>query len=85
MGLSKYQIYFSAINDMVFINHDSKDALEAKFVEVNDVACQTLGYAKEELLAMSVNDVIEGEFADAKSLWYQVKEEGSVVFEKKLC
>jgi PAS domain S-box-containing protein len=54
-----------AIPDALFV-HDG----EGYFVEVNDRACESLGYSKDELLAMNVADVGQGfDLASAKAAW----------------
>ena len=49
---SRYRYVFENVNDAVFI-HD----LQGQFLEVNQVACQRLGYARDELLRMGVKQI----------------------------
>ena len=49
---SRYRYVFEQVNDAVFI-HD----LQGKFIQVNRVACQRLGYTHDELLRMGVQDI----------------------------
>ncbi len=61
-----------------FFVHD----LEGRFVEVNQQACESLGYTKEELLSMSVADVEEN--FDAQGLtemWEHIASNGPVTVE----
>ncbi|MEE3718078.1 PAS domain S-box protein [Tumidithrix elongata RA019] len=51
----KYRILFDAIEDSVFVYPQGSDV---KFLEVNDSACRSLGYTREELLAKSPRDII---------------------------
>ncbi|NIM99008.1 MAG: PAS domain S-box protein, partial [candidate division Zixibacteria bacterium] len=37
------------------------DMRDTKFMSVNDVVCQYLGYSREELLAMNVFDILADE------------------------
>jgi len=49
---SRFAILFNHLTDAVFI-HD----LEGHFLEVNDTACQRLGYSRDELLCMSPAEI----------------------------
>ncbi|CAN1210014.1 hypothetical protein TUMEXPCC7403_07450 [Tumidithrix helvetica PCC 7403] len=51
----KYRILFDAIEDSVFVHPQGSDI---KFLEVNDSACRSLGYTREELLVKSPRDII---------------------------
>ncbi len=52
----RYRILFSNINDAVFV-HEYSDGFPGRFIEVNDIACNRLGYSREELLMMSPKDI----------------------------
>lgn len=54
----KYKDLFEGINDAVFVSPFSEETFH-NFIEVNDIACQKLGYTKEELLQFSVLDIIQ--------------------------
>jgi PAS domain S-box-containing protein len=49
---SRYRTLFDSTNDAIFI-HD----MGGKFLEVNKVACERLGYSREELLQMTPADI----------------------------
>lgn len=55
-----------------------------KFFYVNEAACRSLGYTKEELLQLSVKD-IDPEFPQEKwfTFWEELREKGSLVFETR--
>ena len=53
----KYRSYIDHAPDGVFVIDET-----GKFLEVNEAACQITGYSKTELLAISVQDVIQEEF-----------------------
>jgi PAS domain S-box-containing protein len=53
----KFREVFNNANDAIFLHPITPDGVPGKFIEVNDVACQRLGYAREELLEMSPMDI----------------------------
>ncbi|NVM01799.1 MAG: PAS domain S-box protein [Candidatus Helarchaeota archaeon] len=55
---AKYNKIFQYLNEAIFI-HD----LEGHILDVNDTACESLGYSKEELLQMTRNDIDTPEYA----------------------
>ncbi|MFO7803647.1 MAG: PAS domain S-box protein, partial [Desulfovermiculus sp.] len=48
----KFRTIFNSSSDAIFI-HDSS----GRFLEVNDVACESLGYTRDELLEMTLMDI----------------------------
>jgi len=54
----RYRTLFDSTNDAIFI-HD----MGGKFLEVNRVACERLGYSREELLQMTPTDINSKEYA----------------------
>ncbi|HEX9860534.1 MAG TPA: sensor domain-containing diguanylate cyclase [Nitrospirota bacterium] len=60
----KYRMLFNNGHDAVFVLKVSDDGMPGRFVEVNDLACQRLGYTKEELLLMSPKDIDTEESAE---------------------
>jgi PAS domain S-box-containing protein len=55
----RYRLLFGSISDSVFVLGLSADLLPNRFIEVNDIACQRLGYTREELLRMNPTDINE--------------------------
>ncbi|MCM8790995.1 MAG: PAS domain S-box protein [Candidatus Omnitrophica bacterium] len=55
---------------------------DAKILQVNDMACKSLGYSREELMSMSVPD-IDPNYTYEKwpAHWNEIKEKGSFSFE----
>jgi PAS domain S-box-containing protein len=53
----RYRLLFRSINDAVFVCGVGDDRLPGRFIEVNDIACERLGYTREELLSMRPMDV----------------------------
>jgi PAS domain S-box-containing protein len=48
----KYRAFFNTAKDGIFINDET-----GKFIDVNPVACESLGYSKEELLKLSNKEI----------------------------
>lgn len=48
-----YRALFNGINDAVLISEYKSDGTPGKFIKVNDIACQRLGYSQSELLSLS--------------------------------
>ncbi len=58
---------------------------DAKFFYVNDAACQSLGYSRDELLSMSVHDIDPEYPAEAwPAFWERLRVEGSITLESRL-
>lgn len=51
-----YQLLFDAGNDMIFV-HGYKNGEVDTFIEVNDKACQVLGYSKDELKTLNPQNI----------------------------
>jgi two-component system, cell cycle sensor histidine kinase and response regulator CckA len=54
----RFRTLFDFASDAIFIHE-----VGGRFVEVNRTACERLGYSREELLAMSPDDIDSAEFA----------------------
>lgn len=53
----KFRSLFNNANDSIFLHELTEDGISGKFIEVNDVAQEILGYSHEELLEMSPKDI----------------------------
>src|SRR5664279_2912003 len=60
---TQYRTLFNSCNDAVFVLGLREDGMPTNFLQVNDVACQRLGYSREELLQRSVRDIYAPEDA----------------------
>ncbi|MFP4482896.1 MAG: PAS domain S-box protein [Thermovirgaceae bacterium] len=73
----KFRNLFDHSSDAIMI-HD----LKGRFLEVNDVACERLGYSRDELMGMSPMDIDAPEFAGkAPDRIKTIKQKGRLVFE----
>ena len=53
----RYRLLFASISDVILVHPFHEDNTPEVFIEVNDVACERLGYTREELLARSTFDI----------------------------
>lgn len=78
----RFKALFSGARDAIFVIGITKDGLPGSFVEVNDIACERLGYTREELLKMSPKDIDSPESAaKIAELTRRLSEKGHVVFD----
>lgn len=78
----RYKILFGNINDAVFVHEFTEQDIPGKFMEVNDMACERLGYSREELLTMSPKDLDAPEsYALVPSMMKKLKLEKHIVWE----
>ncbi|HTP59640.1 MAG TPA: PAS domain S-box protein, partial [Spirochaetia bacterium] len=78
----RYRLLFNSINDAVFVHGLTADGRPGRFTEVNNLACERLGYTREELLRMSPLDIDTPEdAAKARETVARLKTEGHAVWE----
>ena len=78
----RYKILFGNINDAVFVHEFSDKGWPGKFLEVNDIACERLGYTREELLTMCPTDLDAPECLGLiPAMMEKLKQEKHVVWE----
>ncbi|MCF8298052.1 MAG: PAS domain S-box protein [Saprospiraceae bacterium] len=76
---TRFQTIFNNSSDEIFVSD-----INANIIEVNEVACKTLGYTKEELMKMNFEDIKSPKYANLLPLTIQkVLEEGSLTFESE--
>lgn len=63
---ARFRALFENSNDAVFLNTLGPGGLPDKFIEVNRVACERLGYSRDELLGLTPMDIDAGEMAGAR-------------------
>ncbi|MFX0092542.1 MAG: PAS domain S-box protein, partial [Candidatus Hodarchaeota archaeon] len=54
---SRFHPLFNKVNDPMFL-HEVKDRKLSQLLDVNELACQRLGYSKDELLAMPPKQIL---------------------------
>jgi two-component system NtrC family sensor kinase len=58
----RYRVLFNHCHNAVFLNGPpDASGVPGQFIEVNDVACEKLGYTRQELLQLSPRDIIAPE------------------------
>ncbi|QWU17871.1 two-component system, sporulation sensor kinase A [Paenibacillus sophorae] len=60
----KYYRLFNQANDSIFFFEYNDQGKVSNFIDVNDTACQKLGYSRQELLAKSPPDIADPGLAD---------------------
>ncbi len=78
-SVHKYRTFFDSAGDAVFV-HD----FSGRLLDVNRVACERLGYSREELLRMPAADLTATETAlRAPQLLKQIEHDGQASFEAR--
>ncbi len=78
---ARYRTLFNSGQDAIFV-YGIEDGLPGVFIEVNDIACERLGYARSELLQMRPKDIdAEGSTTDAGEIVTDLLDTGTALFE----
>lgn len=78
----RYRQLFHGANDAIFLVDAAKRDLPGRFIDVNNVACERLGYTREDLLRMGPVDIDTPESVARQSVMMkQVQEQGYCTFE----
>jgi len=81
----RYRTLFNSTSDAVFVHGLTEDGMPGRFIEVNNVACETLGYTREELLRFSPKDITKSEYRkDIPSAMEKLLADEHVSFESVL-
>ena len=79
---SKYKMLFNNANDAVFVTQLSNEKSYGDFIEVNEVACERLGYSKEEFLQLSPSAIVAPKsMVDFNFNMNRLTQEGHVIFD----
>lgn len=57
----KYEMIFNNVNDAIYMCTITNQGIPGKFIEVNDVTCNLLGYTRQELMEMTLTDIVKQE------------------------
>jgi PAS domain S-box-containing protein len=78
----RYQLLFNSGSDAVFVHGYTEDGGLGTFIEVNQLACERLGYTREELLKMSPADIDAPDMLpNIPELLKQLTAKGHIIFE----
>jgi PAS domain S-box-containing protein len=82
-GEERYSALFSGITDAIYVHRTTSDGLPGRIIEVNDIACQMLGYTKEELLGMEISEIDTTDSSiDLRAVLEELKAGRPVLFEQ---
>ena len=77
-----YRDIFNFANDAIFLHYLDDNDVPGMFIDVNNAACRMLGYSREELLGMSVTDLLSKEiFEIVPDIITELKENEDVSFD----
>jgi len=77
----KYRQLFNNAADSISLHELNEDGTPGRFLEVNNTACETPGYTRDEILRMRVADIDSPESAKrAPEIVDQLREKGHVTF-----
>ncbi len=78
----RYLALFEAAGDAIFLHEIDADGMPGRFSEVNERACESLGYTRDELLRLTVIDIAgEKAIREAPERMKELFEQGHAVFE----
>ena len=72
----RYRTLLGAVTDALFVHELNADGSPGRFVEVNDVACERLGYSRQELLGKTPLDLGPPEAANETAWMAQQLQDG---------
>jgi len=79
----RFRILFNSGNDAIVVHRPILEGLRDNFLEVNDVACQRLGYSREELLGLSPADIDDpNDPLDMTAIRDAIRRDKQALFEK---
>jgi len=79
----RYRALFAGITDAVYVHHITKAGGPGQIIDANDVACKMLGYARDELVGMKIDDIDASESpVDVHQIVKDLKANRNVLFEQ---
>lgn len=78
-----YRMLFQAANDEILVFQLDDHNQPEPFLEINDTACDILGYTRDELLQKSLYDIVADEKKEVNKRIENVLEHGEIVVESR--
>jgi PAS domain S-box-containing protein len=79
---NRYRLLFNSGTDLVLVSEVASEGMPGKIIEANEIACQRLGYTKEEFLGLTPLEIIASEGRrDSPTLAQRLSKEESILFE----
>lgn len=81
-GEKKFRKLFNNVNDAIYLNKVDENGMPTVFTEANNVACNRLGYSREELNSMIIPDI--NPFINLKEIsgfMTIIKKKGNLIYE----
>jgi PAS domain S-box-containing protein len=75
----RYRLLMEQASDAIFVADE-----QANYVDVNDAACQLLGYTRDELLRLNVKNVVSPEDLAAVPIPWDTMRAGTIIMERRL-
>lgn len=83
VSAERYRLLSESMTDALFVAQLSEDGVPGRLIEVNDRACQYLGYTREELLQLTPAEIDDPQSAsDNTAVIEKLKAGESVTFER---
>ncbi len=78
-----YRVLYEAVTDALYVLEFGPDDTPGNFIAVNDVACEMLGYSREELMEMSPVDIAAPESdTDPAAITRKLAQGGTLTFDQ---
>ena len=78
----RYRTIFATCSDAIFAWQMQADGSPGAFAEINAAACRTLGYPRDTIMAMAVDDIFAPAVrSELRGRWQELRQSGSLVFE----
>ncbi|MCG3227306.1 MAG: PAS domain S-box protein [Candidatus Heimdallarchaeota archaeon] len=78
----KYKLLFHNANDAIFLHGITEEGNVNRFIDINNVACERLGYSRTELLKMSPNNIDAPEFTkETQEIMKELQAKKQLTFE----
>lgn len=80
----RYRMLFNSAHDAILVVTILPTGMPGRFIEVNDVACQRLGYSREELLKLNPVDIEPvGQHLDLAEIGSRLQKSGHLLYESE--